>query len=213
MRRPITRGDLGSRTTRSSSRREWAGALSRSGGRRSAAARDEGRRRRGTSVATCWPEFLPGGKAVLYTVFTGGSLEDYADRRLADRDRRAEGPRSREGPSAATRRRATFSTRARARFSRRAVRSRSGSKSRARPSPSPTGSSRTPTAARATPCRATERSCTHRRNALAQRARSVWVDRKGAKTPVDEDQAAIQRPDVSRPTASGWPLSVEAETY
>ena len=24
-----------------------------------------------------WPEFLPGGKAVLYTVFTGGSLEDY----------------------------------------------------------------------------------------------------------------------------------------
>ena len=24
-----------------------------------------------------WPEFLPGGKAVLYTIFTGGSLEDY----------------------------------------------------------------------------------------------------------------------------------------
>jgi eukaryotic-like serine/threonine-protein kinase len=24
-----------------------------------------------------WPEFLPGGKSVLYTVFTGGSLEDY----------------------------------------------------------------------------------------------------------------------------------------
>ncbi len=25
-----------------------------------------------------WPEFLPGGKAVLFTVFTGGSLDDYA---------------------------------------------------------------------------------------------------------------------------------------
>ena len=25
-----------------------------------------------------WPELLPGGKAVLFTVFTGGSLEDYA---------------------------------------------------------------------------------------------------------------------------------------
>ncbi len=25
-----------------------------------------------------WPEFLPGGKALLFTVFTGGSLEDYA---------------------------------------------------------------------------------------------------------------------------------------
>ena len=34
-----------------------------------------------------WPEFLPDDKSVLYTVFTGGSLEDYAGRRRVACDR------------------------------------------------------------------------------------------------------------------------------
>ena len=33
---------------------------------------------KGNDRGHLWPELLPGGKAVLVTVFTGGSLEDYA---------------------------------------------------------------------------------------------------------------------------------------
>jgi Tol biopolymer transport system component len=33
---------------------------------------------KGENRGHIWPEVLPGGKAVLYTIFTGGSLEDYA---------------------------------------------------------------------------------------------------------------------------------------
>jgi Tol biopolymer transport system component/predicted Ser/Thr protein kinase len=33
---------------------------------------------KGENRGHLWPEFLPGGKAVLFTIYTGGSLEDYA---------------------------------------------------------------------------------------------------------------------------------------
>ena len=56
---------------------KWAGGLLRvssTGGSPSAATKIAGK---GNDRGHLWPEFLPGGKAVLFTVFTGGNLEDY----------------------------------------------------------------------------------------------------------------------------------------
>ncbi len=56
---------------------KWAGGLFRvsaAGGAPQPVTKIAGK---GEDRGHLWPEFLPGGKAVLYTVFTGGSLEDY----------------------------------------------------------------------------------------------------------------------------------------
>jgi predicted Ser/Thr protein kinase len=58
--------------------KNWASGLSRvpsTGGSPSETTKMAGT---GTDRGHIWPEFLPGGKAVLFTVFTGGSLDDYA---------------------------------------------------------------------------------------------------------------------------------------
>jgi Tol biopolymer transport system component len=57
---------------------KWAGELFRvpsSGGEPKAVTKADAK---GENRGHLFPEVLPGGKAVLYTIFTGGSLEDYA---------------------------------------------------------------------------------------------------------------------------------------
>jgi Tol biopolymer transport system component/predicted Ser/Thr protein kinase len=57
---------------------KWAGGLFRVPAAGGAAQPVTKISAKGENRGHIWPEFLPGGKAVLFTVFTGGSLEDYA---------------------------------------------------------------------------------------------------------------------------------------